>query len=359
MASVPRPSASATAIATSGRPAIDAAPIGGAPAGDDPGRPGGPRGGQRRGRSGTEDQHPGHEHRQRSDRRQPPAFGLGRHVALVARASQRLERPGEPASGARDRQHRLAERDRGQPAAERGEHAAASCAAVTRGSTASRTPTPAAARATSASSVTRRSPSGSRTIWTTRSTPRASCSRTASCGSPTPAISARVSIRRSASSGEFACTVESAPSWPVLSAVSRSSASAPRTSPITIRSGRMRSALRSRSRIVTSPRPSTDAGRLSSRTTCGWRNRSSAASSIVTTRSLGSIQAESAFSRVVLPEPVPPETRMLRRAPHRVGEQLAQLGGQRPAARRARRGPGGPPRTAAPRAPARRRRAAG
>ena len=37
------------------------------------------------------------------------------------------------------------------------------------------------------------------------------------------------------------------------SAVSRSSASGPRTSPITIRSGRMRSALRSRSRIVTSP----------------------------------------------------------------------------------------------------------
>ncbi len=121
-------------------------------------------------------------------------------------------------------------------------------------------------------------------------------------------------MRRSASSGELAWTVESAPSWPVLSAVSRSSASGPRTSPITIRSGRIRSAFRSRSRMLTPPRPSTDAGRLSSRTTCGWRSRSSAASSIVTTRSAGEIQAESAFRSVVLPEPVPPETMRLRRA---------------------------------------------
>ena len=149
----------------------------------------------------------------------------------------------------------------------------------------------------------------------TRSRPRPSCSRIASCGRPTPAISARVSIRRSASSGEFACTVDSAPSCPVLSAIRRSSASPPRTSPITIRSGRILRAPRSRSRIVTRPRPSTLAGRLSSRTTCGWRSRSSAASSIVMTRSSGSMNAESAFSRVVLPEPVPPLTRTLRRAP--------------------------------------------
>ena len=88
--------------------------------------------------------------------------------------------------------------------------------------------------------------------------PRATWSRIASCGRPTPAISASVSSRRRASSGELACKVESAPSWPVFSAVRRSSASAPRTSPITIRSGRIRSALRRRSRIVTSPLPSTD-----------------------------------------------------------------------------------------------------
>ena len=145
--------------------------------------------------------------------------------------------------------------------------------------------------------------------------PRPSCSRTTECGSSTPAISASVSRRRSASSGEFAWTVESAPSWPVLSAVSRSSASAPRTSPITIRSGRIRSAFRSRSRIETSPLPSMLAGRDSSRTTCGCASRNSAASSIVITRSLGSIAAESAFSSVVFPEPVPPETSRLRRSP--------------------------------------------
>ena len=52
-----------------------------------------------------------------------------------------------------------------------------------------------------------------------------------------------------------------------------------------MRSGRIRSALRTSWRIVTSPRPSTFAGRASRRTTCGWRSRSSAASSIVTIRS--------------------------------------------------------------------------
>ena len=91
--------------------------------------------------------------------------------------------------------------------------------------------------------------------------------------------------------GEFACTVESAPSWPVLSAGQEIESLGPRTSPITIRSGRIRSAFRKRSRIVTSPLPSTLGGRLSSRTTCGWRRRSSAASSIVTTRSAAADEA--------------------------------------------------------------------
>ena len=48
-----------------------------------------------------------------------------------------------------------------------------------------------------------------------------------------------------------------------------SSASAPRTSPTTSRSGRSRSAARTSERTVTSPTPSTDGGRASSRTTCG------------------------------------------------------------------------------------------
>ena len=55
----------------------------------------------------------------------------------------------------------------------------------------------------------------------------------------------------------LACTVVSEPSWPVFIACSMSSASPPRTSPTMMRSGRMRSALRTRSRIVTAPRPST------------------------------------------------------------------------------------------------------
>ena len=80
-------------------------------------------------------------------------------------------------------------------------------------------------------------------------------------------MSTIVSRRASASRGELACTVDSEPSWPVFIAWSMSSASAPRTSPTMMRSGRMRSALRTRSRMVTSPLPSMLAGGLSSRTT--------------------------------------------------------------------------------------------
>ena len=197
-------------------------------------------------------------------------------------------------------------------------------------------------------------------MWTTRSIPRPSCSRIASCGSPRPAISASVSSRRRASSGELACTVESAPSWPVLSATSRSSASAPRTSPITIRSGRIRSALRSRSRIVTSPRPSTDAGRASSRTTCGWRSRSSAASSIVITRSSSTDVGRERVQQRRLPRAgaaADDDAASLR--PRRAASTSSGLRREgaraRPAARRsaARR------RSAGSRAPARRPRAAG
>ena len=142
----------------------------------------------------------------------------------------------------------------------------------------------------------------------------ATCSRTAACGSPTSAIRANVSTRRSASSGEPAWTVESDPSWPVVIAASMSSASAPRTSPTTIRSGRIRSAFRTSARIVTSPRPSRLGGRASSRTTCGCWRRSSAASSIVTMRSPAGTKLDSALSVVVLPEPVPPDTSRLSRA---------------------------------------------
>ena len=59
-----------------------------------------------------------------------------------------------------------------------------------------------------------------------------------------------------------------------------------------------------------SPSPSMFFGRDSSRSTCRWLSWSSAASSIVTIRSLSGTAADSAFRNVVLPEPVPPEMRM-------------------------------------------------
>ena len=104
-------------------------------------------------------------------------------------------------------------------------------------------------------------------------------------GRPTSARSTSVSRRERASSVLLAWTVESEPSWPVFSAWSMSSASPPRTSPTTMRSGRIRSAVRTRSRTETAPAPSAFGGRASSRTTCGCASRSSAVSSIVTTRS--------------------------------------------------------------------------
>ena len=121
------------------------------------------------------------------------------------------------------------------------------------------------------------------------------------------------SSRVSASRGLLAWIVLIEPSWPVFIACSMSSASSPRHSPMMMRSGRMRSAFFNRSRIVISPVPSRLAVRVSSRTTCGCCSCNSAASSIVTMRSARSIIRDSALSSVVLPEPVPPEIRMLSR----------------------------------------------
>ena len=92
---------------------------------------------------------------------------------------------------------------------------------------------------------------------------------------------------------------------------SMSRASPPRTSPTMIRSGRIRSAFLTRSRTVTSPLPSTLAGRASNETTCGLPKRSSAASSMVTNRSSSGTNVDRTPSRVVLPELVPPETTTL------------------------------------------------
>ena len=111
-----------------------------------------------------------------------------------------------------------------------------------------------------------------------------------------------------------------------------SSASAPRTSPTTIRSGRMRSAFTTSCLIVISPRPSRFGGRASSRTTCRWRSRSSAASSMVTIRSSPGIAPESAFSVVVLPEPVPPLTSTDARAATQSASSSASSAGSVPPA---------------------------
>ena len=116
------------------------------------------------------------------------------------------------------------------------------------------------------------------------------------------------------SRGVLAWPVDIEPSWPVFIAWSMSSASPLRHSPTMIRSGRMRSALRTSSRMGMAPWPSMLGGRLSSVTTCSWRSWSSAASSMVTIRSPLGMNELSTLSIVVLPEPVPPETKMLSRA---------------------------------------------
>ena len=118
------------------------------------------------------------------------------------------------------------------------------------------------------------------------------------------------------SRGELACSVPIEPSWPVFMAWRRSKASGPRTSPTMIRSGRIRRQFLTRSRMVIAPVPSRFGGRVSSRTTWGCCSCSSAASSQVITRSVGSMKAVRVLSRVVLPEPVPPEMiRLHRQAP--------------------------------------------
>ena len=166
-------------------------------------------------------------------------------------------------------------------------------------------------RWTSVTAVMRREPSTSRLIWTSRSNALEVCSRIARSGRSTPAVRTRVSRRDRASRGEFAWIVVSEPSWPVFIAWSMSRVSGPRTSPTMIRSGLMRSALRTSSRIRTSPEPSMFGGLDSSVITCSCWSWSSAASSIVTMRSSPGTNADIAFSSVVLPVPVPPEMRML------------------------------------------------
>ena len=66
--------------------------------------------------------------------------------------------------------------------------------------------------------------------------------------------------------------------------------------------------------MVIAPFPSKFAGLASKVTTCLCCRRSSAASSMVTILSFAGINADKAFRVVVLPEPVPPETKIFKRA---------------------------------------------
>ena len=128
-------------------------------------------------------------------------------------------------------------------------------------------------------------------------TAEAICWRMAFSGMFRLAIATIVSRRYSASRGLFAWIVVKLPSWPVFMAWSMSSASSLRTSPTTMRSGRIRRALTTSSRCRTAPLPSMFAGRVSSRTTCRCRSLSSAASSIVTTRSLSLMKLDRMFEQ--------------------------------------------------------------
>ena len=150
-----------------------------------------------------------------------------------------------------------------------------------------------------------------RLMCTTRLIAEAICWRIARSGMFRFAIATIVSSRYSASRALLAWTVVRLPSWPVFIACSMSRASSPRTSPTMMRSGRMRRALMTNCRCLTAPLPSMLGGRVSRRTTWRWRSVSSAASSIVTMRSLSEMNPDSTLSSVVFPAPVPPDTMTL------------------------------------------------
>ena len=126
-------------------------------------------------------------------------------------------------------------------------------------------------------------------------------------GTVTTASWMSCSSRRSAPSAVPAWMVPMPPGCPVPQAFNRSSASAPRTSPIGMRSGRSRSDERTRSDSEATP------SLVRSATRFGAAHCSSRVSSISTTRSsVLATSASSALVSVVLPVEVPPATRMLR-----------------------------------------------
>src|SRR3984885_3850852 len=166
----------------------------------------------------------------------------------------------------------------------------------------------------SATLITRRLPSLSRDNCTITRMAAAIWPRIEVTVIGSPAMPIICSSREMASRGVLAWIVAIEPSWPVFMACNMSKASSPRHSPRMTRSGRMRSAFLTRARWRISPLPSIDGGRVSMRPTCGCCNCSSAASSMVSSRSFSEMKADSALSMVVLPEPVPPEMISVTRA---------------------------------------------
>ena len=115
-------------------------------------------------------------------------------------------------------------------------------------------------------------------------------------------------------SGDDAWMVPMDPSWPVFMAWIMSLASLPRTSPMMMRSGLMRSVPFRSASMSCPPAPSALAGLDCMGTQSSSLIFSSRASSQVMMRSSGNTKPDSTLSRVVLPLPVPPEMRMLQRA---------------------------------------------
>ena len=179
-----------------------------------------------------------------------------------------------------------------------------------------------------------REPSERRAVWMMRWMAETICSRMDRTGSSMLLIKTSESSRVITSCGELAWRVVSDPSWPVFIAWSMSSVSSPRHSPMMIRSGRMRSALWKSCRMVTAPRPSMLGGRASSGIQWAWSSCSSAASSMVMIRSCGRMEAERIFSRVVLPDPVPPEMMIFLRAFTMVSRKTAMRSSSEPKPKR-------------------------
>ena len=120
------------------------------------------------------------------------------------------------------------------------------------------------------------------------------------------ASATRLSSRIRALLASFACTLAAPPGWPVFQAFNMLRASAPRTSPTTIRVGLSRMQARRQSSIDTRPtaRSATEFLTL---------HCNSGVSSMISTRSSGFMRVSScntALMNVVLPDPVEPATRI-------------------------------------------------